>query len=300
MRWLAIFLMCGLFWLQPGLSLASPVLETLQINGGSRSYWLYRPEGMDKVKPAPLLLVLHGSGGTGDDMVTVTQRGFERLADKEKFMVVYPVALERRWTDLNGTADDVGFLLATIDKLAADGLVDKSRVYAAGISNGGMMAQRLACEQADRLAGIATVAGTMPTGLAAVCKPARPLPVLIIHGTDDPIVPWNGGAIAGLEEFGTVLSARDTAKFWAVANQCKDNGVILQEPDRDPQDGMRVRRESFNGCPVRAAVTLLAVEQGGHTWPGGYQYMPERFIGKTTKDIDANSTIWSFFKGALP
>ena len=173
-------------------------------------------------------------------------------------MVVYPVALERRWNDLNGTADDVGFLLATIDKLVADGLVDKNRVYAAGISNGGMMAQRLACEQADRLAGIATVAGGLPSGLAAVCKPARPLPVMVIHGTEDPIVHWNGGAIAGLEEFGTVLSARDTAKFWAVANQCKESGVILPEPDRDPQDGMRVRLESFTGCPVRAAVTLVA------------------------------------------
>jgi polyhydroxybutyrate depolymerase len=300
MRWLGLVLLSGLFWLQASVSLAAPVLETLQIGGDARSYWLYRPEGLDKAKPAPLLLVLHGSGGTGDDMVTVTQRGFERLADKEKFLVVYPVALERRWNDLSGTADDVGFLMAMVDKFVSDGLVDKNRVYAAGISNGGMMAQRLACEQTERFAGIATVAGGMSSGLAATCKPVHPLPVLVIHGTDDPIVPWAGGAIAGLEEFGSVLSARDTAKFWAVANQCKDAGTILPEPDRAPQDGTRVKVEAFTGCPVRAAVTLVAVEGGGHTWPGGYQYLPERFIGRTSRDIDANSVIWNFFKSAAP
>jgi polyhydroxybutyrate depolymerase len=300
MRWLALVLLSGLFWLQASVTLAAPVAETLKFGGDIRNYWLYRPEGLDKAKPAPLLLVLHGSAGSGEDMMTVTQRGFERLADKEKFLVVYPDALERRWNDLGGTADDVGFLLAIVDKLATDGLVDKSRVYAAGISNGGMMAQRLACEQADRLAGIATVAGGLPTGLAATCKPARPLPVLVIHGSEDPIVPWSGGAVAGFEEFGNVMSARDTAKFWAVANQCKESGSILPEPDRDPHDGMRVRLESFIGCPAQAAVTLVAVEHGGHTWPGGYQYLPERFIGKTTKDIDANSVIWNFFKGVTP
>ena len=297
MRWLALVLLSGLFWLQATtVSLAAPVAETLKFGGDIRNYWLYRPEGLDKAKPVPLLLVLHGSGGSGEDMMTVTQRGFERLAEKEKFLVVYPDALERRWNDLGGMADDVGFLIAIVDKLVAEGLADKNRVYATGISNGGMMAQRLACEQADRLAGIATVAGSLPTGLAATCKPARPLPVLVIHGSEDPIVPWSGGAVAGFEEFGNVLSARDTAKFWAVANQCKDSGAILPEPDRDPQDGMRVRLEAFTGCPARAAVTLVAVEHGGHTWPGGYQYLPERFIGKTTKDIDANSVIWDFFR----
>ena len=297
MKKLTILLLCGLFWLTASaVTLAAPVSETLKSGGDLRNYWLVRPEGLEKTKPAPLLMVLHGSAGSGEDMMTVTRRGFERLADKEKFVVVYPDALERRWNDQGGTVDDVGFLLAIVDKLVADGLVDKNRIYVAGISNGGMMAQRLACEQADRIAGIATVAGGLPEPLQATCKPARALPVLVIHGTEDPIVPWSGGAVAGFEDFGKVLSARETAKFWAANNRCGDGGVIAAEPDRDPKDGTRVKMEVFASCPAGAAVRLAAVEGGGHTWPGGYQYLPERFIGRTSQDVDANSLIWNFFK----
>ena len=300
MKKLTILLLCGLFWLTASaVTLAAPVSETLKSGGDLRNYWLVRPEGLEKTKPAPLLMVLHGSAGSGEDMMTVTQRGFERLADKEKFVVVYPDALERRWNDQGGTVDDVGFLLAIVDKLVADGLVDKNRIYVAGISNGGMMAQRLACEQADRIAGIATVAGGLPEPLQATCKPARALPVLVIQGTEDPIVPWSGGAVAGFEDFGKVLSARETAKFWAANNRCGDGGVIAAEPDRDPKDGTRVKREVFASCPAGAAVKLAAVEGGGHTWPGGYQYLPERFIGRTSQDVDANMLIWDFFKGGV-
>lgn len=300
MKKLTILLLCGLFWLTASaVTLAAPVSETLKSGGDLRNYWLVRPEGLEKTKPAPLLMVLHGSAGSGEDMMTVTQRGFERLADKEKFVVVYPDALERRWNDQGGTVDDVGFLLAIVDKLVADGLVDKNRIYVAGISNGGMMAQRLACEQADRIAGIATVAGGLPEPLQATCKPARALPVLVIHGTEDPIVPWSGGAVAGFEDFGKVLSARETAKFWAANNRCGDGGVIAAEPDRDPKDGTRVKMEVFASCPAGAAVKLAAVEGGGHTWPGGYQYLPERFIGRTSQDVDANMLIWDFFKGGV-
>ena len=297
MKKLTILLLVGLVLLTASaVTLAASVSETLKSGGDLRNYWLVRPEGIEKTKPAPLLMVLHGSAGSGEDMMTVTQRGFERLADKEKFVVVYPDALERRWNDQGGTVDDVGFLLAIVDKLVADGLVDKNRVYVAGISNGGMMAQRLACEQADRIAGIATVAGGLPTGLTGTCKPARALPVLVIHGTEDPIVPWAGGAVAGFEEFGKVLSARETAGFWAANNRCGDGGVIAAEPDRDPKDGTRVKLEVFASCPAGAAVKLAAIEGGGHTWPGGYQYLPERFIGRTSQDVDANSLIWNFFK----
>ena len=300
MKKLTILLLCGLFWLTASaVTLAASVSETLKSGGDLRNYWLVRPEGIEKTKPAPLLMVLHGSAGSGEDMMTVTRRGFERLADKEKFIVVYPDALERRWNDQGGTVDDVAFLLAIVDKLVADGLVDKNRIYVAGISNGGMMAQRLACEQADRIAGIATVAGGLPEPLQATCKPARALPVLVIHGTEDPIVPWSGGAVAGFEDFGKVLSARETAKFWAANNRCGDGGVIAAEPDRDPKDGTRVKMEVFASCPAGAAVKLAAVEGGGHTWPGGYQYLPERFIGRTSQDVDANMLIWDFFKGGV-
>ena len=276
---------------------AEPVASEITVDGVARTFLIYIPPGSDKNIPAPLLFVLHGSAGNGEVMMTVTQRGFERIADKEKFIVVYPDALERRWNEQDGTVDDAGFLLAIVDKLAAESRVDKKRVYMAGISNGGMMAQRMACEYSDRVAAIATVAGTMPAGMATVCKPSRPVPVMVIHGTKDPIVPWGGGAVAGFEEFGKVVSAAETARFWASRNLCKGASLVMNETDRDPQDGTRVRLERFSDCSNKADVTLVAIEGGGHTWPGGYQYLPEPFIGKTSKDIDANALIWNFFKG---
>ena len=103
--------------------------------------------------------------------------------------------------------------------------------------------------------------------------------------------------MAGFAEFGQVVSAAETFRFWASHNLCKVAPLVVNEPDRDPQDGTRVRLERFSDCGNKTEVTLVAVEGGGHTWPGGYQYLPEPFIGKTSKDIDANTLIWNFFKG---
>ena len=277
---------------------ASSGLSAAQLSHGNelRTYWTYLPSAISANATAPLLFVLHGSAGSGEDMIAITQHGFERIADKEKFVVVYPDALERRWNAQDGTADDSGFLLAIADKLAAESWIDKKRIFIAGISNGGMMAQRLACEHADRIAGLVTVAGTLPEKLARVCKPSRPVPALIIHGTADPIVPWNGGPVAGFAEFGVVLSGLDTAAVWTANNRCRGAAVTTTLADRDPQDGTRIRMERYADCAVGGSVSLIVVEGGGHTWPGGFQYLPERFIGRTTREIDANQVIWDFFR----
>ena len=273
-------------------------LSAAQLSHGNelRTYWTYLPSAISANATALLLFVLHGSAGSGEDMIAITQHGFERIADKEKFVVVYPDALERRWNAQDGTADDSGFLLAIADKLAAESWIDKKRIFIAGISNGGMMAQRMACEHADRIAGIATVAGTLPEKLAGVCKPSRPVPALILHGTADPIVPWNGGPVAGFAEFGAVLSGPDTVAVWTANNRCRGAAVKTMPADRDPQDGTRIRTERYPDCAVGASVSLIVVEGGGHTWPGGFQYLPERFIGRTSRDIDANQVIWDFFR----
>ena len=296
--WMMFLTFCIFMGLSAATAGASqePVLEKIAVNGENRTYWLYLPQGLDKKKPLPLIFVLHGSAGSGEDMMKVTQRGFERLSDRDKFVVVYPNVLGGRWNEQDGTTDDAGFFLAVADHLAAQGLVDVKRVYVAGLSNGGMMAQRMACEQSDKVAAIASVAGSMTEKMAIACKPSRAVPVLLIHGTEDPIIPWNGGFIAGFEEYGKVISARETVRFWAEHNKCNGTAVVSPEPDRDPQDGTRVQFEIFAGCSNKSEVTLVAIEGGGHTWPGGYQYMPERFIGRTSKDIDANTVIWNFLR----
>ena len=299
MRKVSILVLLLLLLLQVRQVGAAPSgLSAAQLSHGNerRTYWIYLPAGISANAAVPLVFVLHGSAGSGEDMIAITQNGFERIADKEKFVVVYPDALERRWNEQDGTADDVGFLLAIADKLAAESLIDKKRIFIAGISNGGMMAQRLACEHADRIAGLVTVAGTLPEKLARVCKPSRPVPALIIHGTADPIVPWNGGPVAGFAEFGVVLSGLDTAAVWTANNRCRGAAVTTTLADRDPQDGTRIRMERYADCAVEGSVSLIVVEGGGHTWPGGFQYLPERFIGRTTREIDANQVIWDFFR----
>jgi polyhydroxybutyrate depolymerase len=115
--------------------------------------------------------------------------------------------------------------------------------------------------------------------------------------TEDPLVPWGGGEIRfGRQKFGKVLSVLESVKFWTTHNQCSSPSNITWEPDRDPKDGTRVRKELYNQCRESSEVVLYGIEGGGHTWPGGDQYLPEWMIGKTSRDIDANEVIWDFFK----
>jgi polyhydroxybutyrate depolymerase len=133
--------------------------------------------------------------------------------------------------------------------------------------------------------------------MASVWTPSRPVSVLIVNGTDDPLVPWEGGDIhLGRTKLGEVLSVADTVKFWVGKDQCASSPVITQLRDKDPADGTKVRKESYGGCQDGAEVVLYAIEGGGHTWPGGPQYLPESIIGRTSREFDASEVIWQFFK----
>lgn len=243
-------------------------------------------------------------GGEGTGMATLTD--FSSVADRENFIVVYPDGIERRWNDGRGLTryrahrqniDDVGFISSLIDELTKELNIDASRVYVTGISNGGMMSHRLACELSDKIAAIAPVAANIGEYMAPGWSPSRPVPVLIINGTDDPLVPWDGGDIRfGQYKFGRVLSVADTVRFWVSHNQCSPIPVITVEPDKNPSDGTTVRKEKYGGCRDSAEVVLYALEGGGHTWPGGSQYLPEAYIGKTCRDFNASEVIWQFFK----
>ena len=280
--------------------------RSIILAGLDRTYLIHVPNSYDKTKPMPLLIVLHGGGGTGEGMVKLTLRGFNRLSEKEGFIVVYPDGIEKHWNDGRENVsyrahreriDDVGFIAALIDVLAKQYSIDLNRVYATGISNGAMMSFRLGCELSEKITAIAPVAGSMPESLPARCLPSRPVPVLMISNTDDRLVPWGGGDIRfGRKTFGRALSVPETVKYWINHNQCSSSAAISMEPDRDPQDGTRVRKEWYNQCRESSEVILYAIEGGGHTWPGGDQYLPQWIIGKTNRDIDANEVIWDFFK----
>jgi polyhydroxybutyrate depolymerase len=272
--------------------------------GLQRTYNVHVGSSYDKTRPTPLLIVLHGGGGTGQGMNKLTN--FNAIADRENFIVVYPDGFEKHWNDGRGVqqyraqvqnVDDVGFISALIDHLSEELNIDTKRVYVTGISNGAMMSHRLGCELSQKIAAIAPVAGNIPVNMASIWAPSRPVPVLLINGTEDPLVPWAGGDVHfGSAELGQVLSVVDTVKFWVANDKCASPPLIEQLPDKEPSDGTRVRTEIYGGCQDGAEVVLYAVEGDGHTWPGGLQYLPESIIGRTSRDFDAGEVIWQFFK----
>ncbi len=195
--------------------------------------------------------------------------------------------------------DDVGFLSALIDSMIKDYNINPKRVYVTGISNGAIMSYRLACELSYKITAIAPVDGNIPYLLLPACSPSRPVSVLAINNTDDPLVPFQGGEIYGRFhrlKLGKVLSVDESIGFWVNRNMCSITPVVDEVPDSDPRDGSTVTvKKYFNGIEG-TEVILYAIDGGGHTWPGGFQYLPAGIIGKTCRDFDANEVIWSFFK----
>ncbi|MBI4020274.1 MAG: phospholipase [Candidatus Aenigmarchaeota archaeon] len=279
---------------------------SMEYVGFTRAYIAHVSSLYDGSRPLPLIIALHGGTGTGGDMIELTQAGLNKLADKEGFAVVYPDGIEGHWNDGRDVSsyrvqrediDDVGFISALIDDMGRKLKIDSKRVYATGISNGAMMSNRLGCDLAGKITAIAPVAGAMPEKIAPACSPGRPVPVMSINGIDDPQVPWEGGKVVVLgKDLGGVLSPVDTVRLWARNSGCSETPDVSYVADRDPEDGTRVRKEVYTGCQGGSEVVHYVVEGGGHTWPGGWQYLPEGFVGKTNRDIDANQVIWEFFK----
>lgn len=275
--------------------------QTLQVGGLQRTFLVHVPRSYDGKTAMPVLFALHGGRATGRGMNTLT--GFNGLAEEKGFIVVYPDGVDKFWNDGRATAkhkevDDVGFISALIDHLGQTYNVDRRRVFVTGISNGALMSMHLACDLSEKIAAIASVAGAIPVDIAPQCKPHHPMPVLMIHGTSDPIVPYTGGeifAFGGRAQGGRVLSVKETAVKWAAHNKCATTSQRTELPDTDQRDGTRVNREVFSGCQQNAEVIVYTIVDGGHTWPGGPQYLPERIIGKTTRDINGSEIIWDFF-----
>ncbi|MFN0124957.1 MAG: alpha/beta hydrolase family esterase, partial [Blastocatellia bacterium] len=224
----------------------------IESGGIKRTFLMHLPTSPPKGKPLPLVIALHGGGGQGKGINKLT--GLNELADRQNFIVVYPDGIDRNWNDGRSTVrrkdvDDVKFLGQLIEHLAKSYRVDRQRVYATGISNGGMMSLRLACELSDKIAAVASIAANLPAELQPRCRPARPVSVMMISGMDDPLMPFGGGDIAtmgGRGMGGKVISAQETTDFWAKQNRTADKPVVTALHDVDPQDGTRVRRAVFS------------------------------------------------------
>ena len=186
-------------------------------------------------------------------------------------------------------ADDIAFFNQMLDQLGAKFSADLSRIYAAGLSEGGLMSLRLGCALGDRIAAIAAVGAAMPKTM--ICLPSRPVPLVMINGTSDPVVPYGGGT----EHNGNlpIISAEDSAKAWAKIDRCGEKPEKSKLPQR-AKGGMETKVDSYTGCQQNAQVVLYSVKGAGNTWPGGEQYEVEKTIGKTSSGMNANEAIWSF------
>ncbi len=269
--------------------------RVLMAGGRERTYRLHLPPAFDGQRPLPLVLVLHGGGGTAHGVADIT--GFSAKADKEGFIVVYPNGTGRHpdrlltWNAFNccgyaldHNVDDVGFIRALLDKLEAELNIDRKRVFVTGISNGGMMAYRLACELSDRIAAIAPVAGALN---GAICNPAVPVSVIIFHGAADKNVLYEGGVPQkGVDRRVRVdKPVSHAVSFWVNHNGC------APVPSREQQGN--VVREAYEGGRDGAAVVLYTINDEGHTWPGGKAWA--FWADKPTHEISATDEIGDFF-----
>lgn len=272
----------------------------IESHGRTRSFLYRLPPGHSPDLHFPLVVALHGRGGQGDSAERLGR--VSELADREGFVVAYPDGVARSWNDLRGVTtasrrdvDDVGFIRDLIDWFVDNAGVDPRRVYVMGASNGGFMTLRLACELSDRIAAVGVVIATMPDVGADRCAPARPVPIAFINGTEDPLVDDEGKS-EDARGGPPLLSSEASRDRWATINGC-DRGAPLETDRIDPADDHTyVERTAHTTCRGDASVVLYRVHGGGHTWPGGTQYLPVALIGRTSQDLDAGQELWGFFR----
>ena len=276
---------------------------TMTVGGLTRTYRTYVPQGL--AKGAPLVVVMHGSGENGARIRISTGYGFERLADEHGFAVVYPNAYNGYWdvctiaedVSANGlNIDDVGFLTGMVDKLIAEIGVDPGRVFAAGSSRGGFMAFRLALEAPSRFRAVAAVSANVPSPENFKCKPAgQGTPsVMIMNGTDDPLVPFDGGSVSLFGLFyrlGKVRSSRESGQYFADLNN------IASTPETNETqvaEGVHVQQVLWRN-DSKVEVELIATYGGGHGIPQPYRRHP-RILGPSPKEPNGPEVIWAFFE----
>ncbi len=283
---------------------------TFEHDGLEREYYLRLPDNFRADDNLPVLFVLHGGGRAGGRDMAERWNAAD-LSDRERFILVYPNGIENQWNDGRGDftrrarvvreADDVGYLSAVIDQVIEQCHADASRIYFTGASNGGMMSFRVACELSDKVAAIAPVIANMPRDIyeaAREDKPAHRMPVLIINGTEDPMVPYNGGQVSALgRDRGEVISTDASIDFWKSHNGLNSETSQSQLPDADPDDGCTVHVTRYGGDNAEAPVVLYSIRGGGHTIPGmDLPRRAQRLVGKVNQDFEAAEVIWEFCK----
>jgi polyhydroxybutyrate depolymerase len=274
-------------------------LRSLDFNGATRTYLLHVPRNFDPSRPSAVVLAFHGGGTNAKTMVRFS--GLSEMANRAGFLAVYPNGSGRNpnfltWNGgnccghaLRENVNDVGFVRVVLEDLVRIANIDEARIFATGISNGGVMAYRLASELSDRIASIASVAGPMGT---ETCQSNRPVSVLHFHGTSDEFAPYNGGRGSKSFSQADFHSVEFSVRNWIEANACPAAGLETRLPNMN-HDGTTVTKMTWGPGKADSEVVLYKIHGGGHTWPG--RLPPTKFLGLSTTEICANEVMWEFF-----
>lgn len=293
----------------PGASATGKVgpgdhMRTVTVGEMSRRYEVHVPASYDAAKPTPVIIAFHGGGGNPASMIRLS--GLNAKSEQAGFIVVYPYGtgkLENTMLTFNGgeccgyamqnKIDDVAFTRALLDDLATVVNVDAARIFATGLSNGGIISHHVASELSDRIAAIAPVGGPL---MMEAARATRPVSVMHFHGTADAFAPFKGGygkgamGGKGVTEF---RSVEHTIQSWVKANGCQTEPEVVALPDK-ADDGMTATRKTWSGGKDGSEVVLIEIENGGHTWPGMKPIVA--LLGESTMDISANDLMWEFFQ----
>lgn len=279
---LTLLLLGTIVWSQSG----SMISNSFTHNSVTREYKLYVPASYDGNTAVPLVFNLHGYTSNMDQQIAYGD--FRAIADTANFLIVHPNGTfdqggNRFWNAFGVPGvDDIGFLSTLIDTINNDYNVNLDRVYSTGMSNGGYMSFELACQLGNRIAAVASVTGTMTSARMTACNAPKPTPIMQIHGTMDPTVPYNGDA--------SNESIPDVVDYWVNQTNCNPTATMTNVPDNDPNDGCTAEHYVYAGGDQGSTVEHFKVIGGGHTWPGA-----PVDIGVTNHDFDASVEIWRFF-----
>lgn len=287
------------------LSAQTILTKDFKFQNRNREYIVFLPTGFTLNQKLPVYIALHGNIGTDKGIMNYT--GINNIADTAKFIAVYPQGISKSWADGRGTtdadqmhADDVGFISTLIDTIVTNYRADANRVYAAGISNGGFMVQRLLCDLPEKIAAGASIAAEIMDSLHTFCNIKYAKPVMLFHGTKDKHVPYYGGALNGKNggngKDGYSFSADSSFYLWAKRDSCKGSYTEEHLPDKIKTDNCTVIKKNYTDCKGETNVILYTIVDGGHSWPGGRSTRATQFLlGNTNEDINAGIETWKKF-----
>jgi len=263
---------------------------SFSFDGQTRSYKVRLPVGYNSSLTYSMILNLHGYTSTAAAQEAYTD--FNVIADTAKIIMVYPDGVANAWNagwsnPYNSGVNDVGFISALIDTMIQNYSINSCRVYAIGMSNGGFMSHRLACELENKIAAIVGVTGMLADSTAFYCQTNRAVPIMQIQGTADAVVPFNGTPFSN-RSFDNMIS------WWYNHNGCSNTEVVFNYPNISLMDNCTAELTIHNQCDGNTAIYAVKIVNGGHTWPGASIDIPSN--GNTNRDIHGSNEIWRFLR----